>query len=71
MTKTVSYIRKPQRTGDGGSPVRVSDSRTSLLSCSCRKILIDGIEAGLQSGGLGQNLCKSEFHKMQQVMRFK
>ncbi|MBO5242012.1 MAG: hypothetical protein J6B19_05000 [Lachnospiraceae bacterium] len=33
MTKTVSYLPKAKRAGDGESPVRVTDSQISLLSC--------------------------------------
>ncbi len=54
MTKTVDHIRTKQRAGEGGSPVQVRYVRISLLSCSCRKILIDGIEAGLQPDGSRQ-----------------
>ncbi len=54
MTKTVDHVGKRQRAGEGVSPVRVRYDRTSLLSCSCRKILIDGIEAGLQPDGSRQ-----------------
>ncbi len=33
MTKTVSYLPKAKRAGDGESPVRVTGSPISLLSC--------------------------------------
>ena len=50
LTKTVSYVRKAQRAGKGGSPVQVKHSRRSLSSCGLRKpalhagkVVADGI----------------------------